>query len=136
MSCRATRRYAMKINKDDNDDDDDDDDEYESYEVKSSASLFLLHYKLYGRNDKLLVELESYYVGRDVIEIIDEVKFKLLGVELNTKDAKGVDIHEVAERLQVLNAELIAPIHGLTSGALKVFAEYYKDDGQESEDQD
>ena len=83
-----------------------------------------------------MVELESYYVGRDVIEIIDEVKFKLLGVELNTKDAKGADIHEVAERLQVLNAELIAPIHGLTSGALKVFAEYYKDDGQESEDQD
>ena len=60
----------------------------------------------------------------------------MLGVEINTKGEDGKDFHEVPERLQVLNAELIAPIHGLTSASLKVFAEYYKDIRQELDEQE
>ena len=118
------------------DDGDEEEGEYETFEVGARTHLYLLHYKLYGRNDKLLVELENYYIGCDITEIIDEIKYKLLGVEINTKGEDGKDFHEVPERLQVLNAELIAPIHGLTSASLKVFAEYYKDIRQELDEQE
>ena len=127
----------MNINDDDHDDEiDDDSSEYETYQIPSKVNLYLIQYRLYGRNDKLLIEVENNYIGVDVNEIIDELKFKILGVEINTKDDNGADFHEVAERLQILNAELIAPIHGLTSASLKVFAEYYKDTQMESDDQE
>lgn len=126
----------MKHDDDDDEVEKDEDDEYESYELEALVNLYLIHYKVFGQNNKLLLEIENNYIGVDVSDIIEELKIKLLGVEINTKDENGKDFHAVAERLHVLNAEWVAPIHGLTSVSLKVFAEYYKDIRQEIDDQE
>ena len=115
---------------------DDNDSDYQEYEIEATTNLYGIHYKLYGRNGKILIDMENNLVGKDVTEIIEELKYKLLGVELNGKSDNGKDVFEVAERLEICNAEFIAPIHGLTGMALKAFAEYYKDMRQESDDQD
>ena len=130
MKTAKTTRAGDKVDKPD------EEPEYEEYEVEAKTHLYGIHYKLYGRNNKILVEMENNIVGRDVTEIIEELKFKLLGIEINGKNDSGRTVHEVAERLEICNAELIAPIHGLTGQALKTFAEYYKDMKQESEGQD
>ncbi len=60
-------------------------DHYDSqeYNVQETARLYQTTYKIMGRNKKLLMEMSICIVAHDVADILDSIRSKILGKELN-----------------------------------------------------
>ena len=96
-------------------------DHYDSHEynVQETARLYQTTYKIMGRNKKLLMEMSICIVANDVADILDSIRSKILGKELNGKDAKGVCFFETVDAIDIITCELVAPIHGATEKAIE-----------------
>lgn len=94
--------------------DEDDDDTMETFPLPEITRLYRIKYLIYGRNKLLLLEMSSIMIAKDVADVIDAVRKKLLGVELNGTTADGESYFETVDEIDIIYCDLVAPIHGMT----------------------
>lgn len=105
---------------------DQDDEDSESFPLPEITRVYKVKYQIKGRQGKLLLEMCSCIIGLDVCEIIDTLRSKLLGIEINGKDADGEMYFETVDSIDMHYCELIAPVHGMTDKAFDVIKIAYE----------
>jgi hypothetical protein len=106
--------------------DENDDELSESFPLPEVTRLYKVKYLVKGRKGKHLLEMCSCMIGNDVGEIVDAIRSKLLGSEINGKDDDGNPYFETVDAIDLNSIELIAPIHGTTEAAYNTIKHVYE----------
>ena len=122
-----------------------DDEEELNISLPEISRLYKTKYVIYGRNRKELLEMCSCVIAKDVTEIVDCLRKRLLGIELNGKGDDGEPYYMTVDAIEMINCEMIAPIHGMTDQSFSDIKAAYEsknlfplvhDDDEAEEDED
>lgn len=105
--------------------DEDDSDLEESFPLPEVSRLYKVKYLVKGRKGVVLLEMCSCMIANDVGEIVDAIRSKLLGNEINGKDSNGEPYYETVDSIDLCSIQLIAPIHGMTQAAFNTIKHVY-----------